>query len=176
MNEFYFSEAVVLSKEPVGEADVRVSLYAKNYGRFLARAKSARKITSKLSAHLEPGNLIKARIIEQGGVQVVDALKIRDTGLSASDLHYLDQVLADGDFDEEVWNFISGTEGIHWGKVLRSLGWDPSLALCHSCEINRPNAFDIKSQNFFCSSCMVNFSAGRGNSLQAVWPNMINIS
>ncbi|TSC81863.1 MAG: Uncharacterized protein G01um101420_776 [Parcubacteria group bacterium Gr01-1014_20] len=176
MNEFYFSEAVVLSKEPIGEADVRVSLYAKNFGRILARAKSARKITSKLAAHLEPGNLIKARVIEQGGVQVVDALKIRKVDISPANLHYLDQILADGDYDEEVWNFVSGAVGLHWGKVLRALGWDPSLALCHSCEVNRPAAFEIASQNFFCSECVLNFTVGEGRGFKSQAVNLISIS
>lgn len=176
MNEFYFSEAVVLAKEPIGEADVRVSLYAKNFGRILARVKSARKITSKLAAHLEPGNLVRARVIEQRGVRLVDALKIRKIDISPANLYYLDQVLADGDYDEEVWNFVSGLASLHWGKVLRALGWDPSLALCYSCEVNRPTVFEISSQSFFCADCVLNFGASQRKNFRLGKENLIQIS
>ncbi|MDO8574288.1 MAG: recombination protein O N-terminal domain-containing protein, partial [bacterium] len=92
MNEYYFNEAIVLDREPSGETDNRFSIYAKGFGKIVARGKSTRKITSKLSGHLEPGNLVKVRLIEKNGLQVVDALKSGKLGIRSADLHFLNRL------------------------------------------------------------------------------------
>ena len=61
----YLSEAVVLDKETSGDLDIRVSMFTKKFGKLKVRAKSARRIVSKLSPHLEPGNVAQVRIIEK---------------------------------------------------------------------------------------------------------------
>jgi len=105
----YVTEAVVLDTVPSAELDVRVSLFTKKFGKLVARAKSVKKITSKLAGHLEPGNIIKIRLVEKKGLQLVDALKERevqslsnsrelesDEGghtMSPPDLYLLNQIL-----------------------------------------------------------------------------------
>ncbi len=73
----YVTKAVVLDKATHGgEVDARYSFFTERYGKIRAKAKSSRKIVSKLAGHLEPGTLASVRIIEQHGTQVIDALKI----------------------------------------------------------------------------------------------------
>ena len=71
----YVTEAVVLDAVPSAELDVRVSLFTKKFGKLVARAKSVKKITSKLAGHLEPGNVVKIRLFGEKGVQQVGGAK-----------------------------------------------------------------------------------------------------
>lgn len=73
----YFTEALVLDKQDLGELDARVFLFTEKLGKVRAKITSARKITSKLSSHLEPLNWIKVRLVERkNDFQVADALRI----------------------------------------------------------------------------------------------------
>ena len=79
----YVTDALVLKKEPLRDFDARYFFFTKKFGKMKGRATSARKITSKLAGHLEPGTLVTARFVERnggngnGGVQIADALMTR---------------------------------------------------------------------------------------------------
>ena len=155
----------MLTKNGAGEADLRVTLYAKDFGKIGARVKSARKILSKLGPHLEPGSVVRARMIEKTGPQIVDVLKNRSLLISFLDLSLLEQLLPEEDFDEEVWNLLIEEGGVSnnfesslfWTKILKVLGWDPTGSTCNYCELNRPNRFTISSQRFLCENCSAQF-------------------
>ena len=49
----YFTDAIVLSRTDVGEADAVFSLYTKEYGKIRARAQGVKKGNAKLRGHLE---------------------------------------------------------------------------------------------------------------------------
>ena len=148
----YLSEAIVLSKEPNGDLDSRVSLFTKKFGKIKAKAKSARRITSKLSAHLEPGNLIHARMIEKNGLQVVDALKRSAIPVSSPKLFALDGLLAEFEPDFHLWRMLEHGP-FRWADVLAILGWDPRGAHCALCERPPVSHFDARSQTLLCEAC-----------------------
>lgn len=50
----YKTHGIILRRAPHRERDKIFRIYTRNYGKILARAISARKVTSKLSGHLEP--------------------------------------------------------------------------------------------------------------------------
>ncbi len=156
----YLSEAIILDKEPNGDLDVRFSIFTKKFGKLTAKAKSARKITSKLAPHLEPGNVAQVRLIEQRGLQVVDALKrgTIDTPLAA--LHFLNELLPEGEPEKMLWNALI-SEKFLWEEALAILGWDPRGASCAKCGANAPSVFDIRGQEFFCRACGVNLPLAR---------------
>jgi recombinational DNA repair protein (RecF pathway) len=157
----YVDEAVVLSREPHADADSRVTLFTRRYGKLTARAKSARKITSKLSAHLEPGQRIGVRLVEKNGLQIVDALKKSRVGISPHTLGVLAGLLAEGEPDAPLWELL--TQGqFSWADVLGVLGWDPRGALCARCENGALSHFALRRQEFFCVSCIraLKFSVG----------------
>ncbi|MDO8504948.1 MAG: recombination protein O N-terminal domain-containing protein [Candidatus Liptonbacteria bacterium] len=151
MNE-YVSEAIVLEKDPQGELDERVSVFTKRFGKFSAKVKSSRKITSKLSPHLEPGNLIRVRLVEKGNLQIVDALKSERLNSPPAFFYLLNRILAEGEPDTELWKALISGEA-NWKKILGILGWDPMHASCENC--GRPGAasFHLASQSFFCGNC-----------------------
>ena len=60
--EEYVTDAIVLEKQPAGESDGRYRLFTERFGRIAAKAKSSRRIISKLAGHLEPGSVAKIRL------------------------------------------------------------------------------------------------------------------
>lgn len=151
----YVSDAVVLAKNELKDADSRVSLFTRKYGKISARAKSARKITSKLSAHLELGVFTRVRLVEKKGFQVVDALKRSKLAFQPPDMHFLDVILPEGEPEEYIWRLLTGENGESFNrrKILAVLGWDPVVASCNACDRNEVAAFHLKSQDFFCGAC-----------------------
>ena len=149
----YVSDAVVLLKQPSGEQDGRYALFTKRFGKIIGRAKSSRKITSKLSGHLEPGNVVKVRFIEQKGIQIVDALKTTRVPISLGDLALLAELTAEMESDASLWDQIVGAP-FSWEAVLRTLGWDPAGAVCIACGALPAGHFFIPRQEFFCSACI----------------------
>lgn len=148
----YLSEAVVLTKEPNGDLDNRISLFTKKFGKLVAKAKSARRITSKLSPHLEPGNLSVVRLVEKNGLQVVDALKSERLNISPADLYNLNLVLSEAEPDQRLWHELR-QEKLIWPRILAYLGWDPEEAHCEKCGRRPVSHFRVQSQEFFCGSC-----------------------
>ena len=147
----YVTEAIVLEREPHGEFDARVTFWSRDFGRMRGRATSLRKITSKLSAHLEPGLVSQVRLVENKNLQIVDALKVRRLAVPPPDLARLARLLADGEPDEAVWEAATA-EAWSWSALLAALGWDPRGAACVRCG-RRPEAFSVGSQDFFCELC-----------------------
>lgn len=147
----YITDAVVLHKEPNGDFDHRIILFTKQFGKLAAKSKSARKITSKLSGHLEPGTLAAVRLVEKNNLQVVDALKKSKLKTSLADLHFLGKLLADAEPEPHIWEALAnGT--FSWKETLRTLGWDPASASCNAC-MNRASVFHVATQEFFCANC-----------------------
>jgi recombinational DNA repair protein (RecF pathway) len=115
----------------------------------MAKAKSSRKITSKLAPHLEPGIVAKVRFIETKGAQLIDALKSGQVTLSLADLHFLSQLLPDAEPEPALWELL--TDGnFTWGAALAILGWDPTDAECATCGVHQPSYFYIARQEFYC--------------------------
>lgn len=156
----YFSEALVLNKEPSGDMDSRLYVFTKRFGKIIAKAKSARKITSKLSAHLEPGNVVKLRFIEKRGPQVVDALKIAKLSIPTSELYKLNDMLVENEPDLAFWNEIIFGE-FNWRRVLKILGWDQKGAICSICGKRDVESFDMDCHESFCASCSVKLKKDR---------------
>jgi recombinational DNA repair protein (RecF pathway) len=156
----YITRAVVLDKTMRGgEADARYSFFTERYGKISARAKSSRKLISKLAGHLEPGTLAAVRIIEQHGAQVVDALKVARVDLSLADLLSLNNLLGEWEPDRELWEEIASShQSFSWANTLAILGWDPRGAACVQCGRGAARQFFIPRQEFFCTTCTSGYS------------------
>ncbi len=151
----YVSDAVVLRKDPQGDLDGRYVFLTERFGKVAAKAKSSRKITSKLASHLEPGTIAKVRFIENHQIQVIDALKEGTTAASLADLYFLGQLLHEFQPEPELWEMlVPGTEGFSWRSALGVLGWDPDGAACASCAAGSPAYFYVPRQEFFCTACV----------------------
>ncbi|MEE8131512.1 MAG: recombination protein O N-terminal domain-containing protein [Candidatus Paceibacterota bacterium] len=165
----YFTEAVVLDKKESGDFDTLISLYTKDLGKVVAKAKSIRKITSKLAGHLEPLNFVRVRLIEKNGFQVVDALAPRQRKKSRASIENFSKLLTLLQFIKETtfelqpdpyfWLeirkiLISDFEGkTVYRNLLKILGFDPEFASCHRCSSKIVNYFYKTDQVFFCKKC-----------------------
>lgn len=154
----YVSDAVVLDAYPSGDLDARFSLFTKKFGKLVARAKSVKKITSKLAGHLQAGNVIKVRLVEKKGLQIADALKQSSIPLHPATLWFLDRVLHEAEPDRGLWELLAGG-AFEWREALKILGWDPAQAECAGCTAvanptaGKPAAFHIRTQEFYCALC-----------------------
>jgi recombinational DNA repair protein (RecF pathway) len=149
----YVTDAIVLRKYPQGDLDGRYTLFTERFGKLAAKAKSSRKITSKLAPHLEPGTLLKVRFIEAHGTQIIDALKDGTIPLSLLDMHLLSMLLPEGQPEPELWRaFAEGR--FSWPHTLAILGWDPEGATCVTCNTRPGKHFYVPRQEFFCDVCV----------------------
>lgn len=149
----YVTSAVSLRKYPQGDLDGRYTLFTERFGRMTGKAKSSRKITSKLAPHLEPGTILRVRFIEAHGTQIIDALKEGKAAISLINLQFLSMLLPEGQPESEIWHMIS--EGrFSWKDAFAVLGWDPEDALCASCGTRKGMHFYIPRQEFFCDACI----------------------
>jgi hypothetical protein len=107
------TKALILEKEPVGEYDGLLTLYTEDFGKVSVKAKSIRKITSKLSAHTEPGMLSSFRLIGKNPFQKVKGSFWLADGLGGrrvfSDFAFLDLVgsmTTEFHADRDLWKFL----------------------------------------------------------------------
>jgi DNA repair protein RecO (recombination protein O) len=147
----YVTDAVVLKKDPLGDQDGRYTLFTKRFGKIRGKAKSSRKITSKLAPHLEPGIVAKIRFIETKGTQLIDALKSGSVPLGLNSLHFLSQLLPEAEPEPELWELLM-SENFGWAEALAILGWDPENAECATCGKKQPRYFYIAHQEFYCAT------------------------
>ena len=171
MNE-RMTEALVLSIQQTGEADGRVTLFTRDFGKVVARAKSMYKPTSKLAAHLQPLSVCQVRLVEKKGVQVVDAVR-RHTyapqGSTSAELirmlgaaELLRELTHPGQHDPVVWGLIASGHLASRG-LLKALGFDPDHARCSRCEKNPPRYFLTRETVYICEPCAS--KAGRAVSI-----------
>ena len=119
----YVTDAIVLKKDPLGDLDGRYTLFTKRFGKIIAKAKSSRKITSKLASHLEPGIVTKVRLIETKGTKLIDALKSGRVALPLGELQLLNQIIPDAEPEPALWELLAGG-AFAWTPALAILGWD----------------------------------------------------
>ena len=157
--EEYVTDALVLTKAPMGERDGRYTLFAERFGKLAAKVKSSRAITSKLAGHLEPGSFVTVRFLDMGSFQVVDALKSGKADIAPADLARLRDLLPDLQAEPDLWQLlVRGT--FSWNGVLRTLGWDPRGACCALCG-RSAEYFSGARQEFFCGSCVSKMGGNR---------------
>jgi len=158
----YVTQAFVLDIEPAGEYDARVFLFTKEIGRVVARAKSLRKIHSKLAGHLQPLVISTVRLVEKNGFQVVDAMLERDVkkGLEPKQVRELIEVsrliremTSVEQSEPELWSLLEDGD-ILSKRFLKVMGFDPEHAVCNSCDAKSPSSFILKDAMYLCRNCL----------------------
>ena len=173
MKEFT-TQALILDKEDLNEADSRIFLYSPEYGKIIAKVKSSKKPLSKLSGHLEPFNLVSVRVIDKGRqisssrAQIVDALlleKIQPSWALHRFLNFIKETTLEGQSDYRFWNLIrqsllSGK--INYRQLLAAQGFDPKFAVCQNCQEPNPSHFFFQGHDFWCRQCFANLECFNG--------------
>ncbi|MBI5079147.1 DNA repair protein RecO [Candidatus Wolfebacteria bacterium] len=163
MNEL-LTEAVVLDHRESGEFDKIIFLYTQELGKVAAKAVSARKITSKLAGHLEPLNIVKARLIQKnGGFKIVDAIALRKIKRSFEALalaSFIKEMTFELAGDRKFWLAIKKSfrelekkERASYAPLLKILGFDPKFAGCETCGGKHVTHFVKNETVFLCRHC-----------------------
>jgi recombinational DNA repair protein (RecF pathway) len=163
-----YTPALVLSRENKNHQDILFTFYTKDLGKIRAIARSARKITSKLTGHLTQGRVVNVRVIDKGPFQLLDSLSIgkRCTNRGVFKLlHFLDNMTPYNQPDLHVWHIVKEVvtrcqiEPVVYGELLRVMGFAPPLAsafpVCVKCkgEKSQSTLFYIPDLVFLCSNC-----------------------
>ncbi len=122
----YNTQAIVLDKQIINEADAQVILYTELLGKIELIAKGAKKITAKLNSHLEILNLIESTIITVNSKHLTSALtinrfsnirhqeKILENAIKM--VKFFNQVIVASEKDEFLWqslcNYLSELDRI----------------------------------------------------------------
>jgi len=153
----YSDAGIILKRRDFGEADRLYSIYTREHGKIEAIAQGARKIKSKLAAHLEPltfgefmfangrriERLIQARVHESFSVLKNNLPRLGQANFIAD---ILDNLTKQGERDWRVFNLLresmtllnSQTEAIGLEqcfvvKLLQLLGFELTLDRCVGC-------------------------------------------
>lgn len=161
MSVEFVTDAVILDIIPVQEADARVTLYTKDFGKITAKTTSLRKITSKSAGHLQPGSLAIVRIFDKNGPQLIDAVSKKRRPLSGKLVAFfslLNSLLGEGDQDLTLWtmlvDIINGKAEPSNHIALGHLGFDPRFARCGHCGNSSIAVFSTIDTQFYCEACV----------------------
>jgi len=150
----YFTEGIILEREDAGEQDSRITLYTQTLGKVSAKATSARKITSKLSAHLEPLTVVHARLIKKNKFQIADVVRIRRLSESYLPIiRLLHMIVPEGEPDHVLWEYLQN-KNVTLRGALMVLGFDPEGAECIVCGKTAELAFSPDNMGYICRSCI----------------------
>ncbi len=154
----YFTEAIVLDEENIGELDKFVYLYTEDLGLVRAKAKSVRRITSKLAGHLQPLNFVKIRLVEKNGLQVVDALtsdRAPKTETNLALLRFVKEMTFEFQKDRKIWLLLkkflkSPAKNFSYKPFLIAFGFSTQFARCTVCDSAAVRYFSKTEQLFLC--------------------------
>ena len=176
----YQTEAIVIKKTKLGEADTILTLYTPNLGKIQGFAKSLRKTKSKMAGHLEllthsQISLARGRNIDTvTGAQTINSflplksdLELSSCALYATEL--VNQFAADDVEDQPVFQLLLATlqrlsQGDNSDLVLRyfelqllnAVGYRPQLEQCVACHQplkETTNSFSPGAGGMVCANC-----------------------
>ncbi len=113
----YQTNAIILKRENIFEADRLYHLYTEDFGKVRAIAGSVRKIKAKLTGHLEPFNFIWVELISKKGGELIITTALShgrlisnatpdQIALFTKMANFAVTMLKEPQKDEELWNFI----------------------------------------------------------------------
>lgn len=111
------TKAIVMEKEPLGDFDGVLTVYTEQFGKVSIKARSIRKITSKLSAHTEPGLLSTLRLVGKNPFQktkmsfwLADAVEEKRLFTDFSFLDLVNNLTTEFHADRDLWEFLKQGE------------------------------------------------------------------
>ncbi len=160
------TKALVLNIRPAKHMNRSVSLFTEELGKIDARVIGGLKSTSKLTPHLNPGNIATIRVAIKNQHTITDALeeeslfKVNKGQMWQKKvldfLFLLDKVSPHEEPDLRLWQEINQSlkqKEIHHKIILQILGYDASLASCSSCGKKEVSYFRVTDHTMTCKEC-----------------------
>ncbi|KKU93800.1 MAG: hypothetical protein UY26_C0004G0013 [Candidatus Jorgensenbacteria bacterium GW2011_GWA1_48_13] len=160
----YLTPAIVLGSHHSGEYDRSVDLYTRDLGRLRARVVGGSRLSSKLSPHLDVGNLVDVRLVHKNKFTVTDVVTKERFQPSASLLKmivFVKSLLPETAPDLRFWHQLVGdlkSAKLRTNPLLKILGYDPILAACENCRTEKVAYFHPADQSFLCTDCTLKFN------------------
>lgn len=171
MTEFY-TRALVLDREDIGETDVIASLFTETHGKVLVRAKSSRKAASKSASYLQPLRFIQVRFVTPKkntttGYILMDALwdtnipnvTVETKAALLPIARALGELAPENQPDNRIWSlwetvFQNPRHIPSAARVLlQLLGYYTDRKTCDVCKKNSAKYFIARKEMFACDSC-----------------------
>lgn len=71
MTRSYKIEGIIIKRQRVGETDNLITVFSKNFGKLILKAKGARKVTSRKSPYLEPYNHVYLYVVKGKTIDII---------------------------------------------------------------------------------------------------------
>ena len=164
----YVTEAVVLGREDNGPRNFVAYLYTRQLGYVEARVVSGKKITSKLSPHLDMGNAVLVRLVYKNRFTVTDVLtkeryfsgRAKAFWRFSRAAHLLTRLCPRSFPDMDIWDVLIQSLRVgefEYRMFLTLLGYGSEHAECSLCQSSHVHSFFIPDQTFVCLSCVSRF-------------------
>jgi len=176
----YDTEAVVIRKSDLGEADSILTLYTPHLGKIRAVAKGSRRPKSRIGGHVEPLSHSQMLLVRTKTLDIVSQSQTIDSFLALRDdlwrtssaiyiVELVDRFTADGEENYPLFRLL--VETLHWlcrarhGELvlrrfelhlLGHVGYRPELQQCLVCWATLTpgaNYFSPSSGGVICSHC-----------------------
>ena len=153
------TDAIVLDKKIHREYDGIVSLFTEKFGLIKALASGIYKITSRLSGHLEPLDVVTVRLVKKNRFCITDAFKVSSWVKNFSNLAFarlLEELLAPEQAEPAMWRLFMDKAPMSTMPIkslLQLAGFDPNGARCELCHLSYPTHFSPVQSLYFCSTC-----------------------
>jgi len=150
-------EAIILRKQPFGEADVMLTIFTLGHGKLRVLAKGARRSSSRLVGHTEPFSLINGQINTQSKIPILSQVTVDHSVLGlAEDLvaiqrisilaEIIDKSFEEGEVSQPVYRVLcegslrlrsTANPLLFVGVLVRLLslmGYAPEITYCVTCK------------------------------------------
>jgi DNA repair protein RecO (recombination protein O) len=166
-------QAVVISRRDFRENDQIICFYSRDYGRLDLLAKGIKKITSKLSGNLTPGNLVEIEVAK--GKEIDHLIKVNSVSIFKNSkyfskqyvLNLIDKLVKNQEKDERIFSLLVsylnfsnqpqvGSKSVVMAflvKLLVYLGYSPQLDQCSECEIKEIRMKLDLRRGLICHNC-----------------------
>ena len=178
----YKTTAIIIKNRDFGEADRLLTLYTRDFGKIAAKAIGVRKVTSKLSGHLDLLNLTEIILAKGRSIDTVIgavtkksflALKkdLKKVSLAYCFLEFIEKLTPEKEKHEELFDLLKVSlsmlekigksnerellKAIFEFKLLDELGHRPVLKNCILCKKEPENGmyFDFEKGGIVCRRC-----------------------
>lgn len=164
MNETFNIQGIILKREDYREVDCRILVYSLEKGLLDLVVRGAKKMTSKLAAHIEPISLVEIMVIKGKGKDYAGSVASQNCfrnikeeyekiAISGAVLRLVSEVIKVHEIDEDIFylllDFLNSLNSLDLKlenseivvsfftlKLMASLGYQPVLESCLACGEN----------------------------------------